>query len=195
MGDKENHCSAVIVTLALFPYLCSMINFDLNTLIPTDFSDQSRVWIYQSSRPFSEKEELEINEQLHHFYSQWTAHGAPVKGWAKLLFRRFVVFMADETSVEVSGCSTDSSVRVVKSIERQYEVNLFDRLSITFLVKGQPEVLPMGQVQYAIDKGYINGETLLFNNLVATKADMFRNWLQPLQYSWLKDRVQLPLNN
>lgn len=172
-----------------------MINFDLNALIPTDFSDQSRVWVYQSSRPFSEQEETEINEQLHQFYMQWQAHGAPVKGWAKLLFRRFIVIMADETRVEVSGCSTDSSVRVIKSIERQYEVNLFDRLSITFLVKDQPEVLPMGQVQYAIDKGYINGETLLFNNLVATRGDMFKNWLQPLQYSWLKDRVQLPLNN
>ena len=103
--------------------------------------------------------------------------------------------MADESLVQVSGCSTDSSVRVIKSIERQYDVNLFDRLSITFLVKNQPEVLPMGQVQYAIDKGYINGETLLFNNLVATKGDMLRNWLQPLQYSWMKDRVQLPQNN
>jgi hypothetical protein len=172
-----------------------MINFDLNALIPEDFSDQSRVWIYQSSRPFSEKEEIEINEQLHQFYIQWQAHGAPVKGWAKLLLQRFIVIMADETRVEVSGCSTDSSVKVIKSIERQYEVNLFDRLSITFLVKEKAEVLPMGQVQYAIDKGYIDSETLLFNNLVATKGDMFKNWLQPLKYSWLKDRVQLPLNN
>lgn len=172
-----------------------MNNYDLNALIPPGFADGSRVWIYQSSRPFSEKEELEINEQLYHFYAQWQAHGSPVKGWAKLLFRRFIVLMADETDVEVSGCSTDSSVRVIKSIERQYEVNLFDRLSITFLVKDQPEVLPMGQVQYAIDKGYINGDTLLFNNLVATKGEMLKNWLQPLNYSWLRDRVELPINN
>lgn len=172
-----------------------MNNYDLTPLVPADFADNSRVWIYQSSRPFSEKEELEINEQLYQFYAQWQAHGAPVKGWAKLLFRRFIVMMADESDVEVSGCSTDSSVRIIKSIERQYDVNLFDRLSITFLVKGQPEVLPMGQVQYAIDKGYISGDTLLFNNLVATKGDLFRNWLQPLSFSWLKDRVQLPMNN
>jgi hypothetical protein len=172
-----------------------MNNYNLSDLIPADFADESRVWIYQSSRPFSEKEELEINEQLYQFYAQWQAHGAPVKGWAKLLFRRFIVLMADETQVGVSGCSTDSSVRVIKSIERQYEVNLFDRLSITFLVKDQPEVLPMGQVQYAIDKGYISGDTLLFNNLVATKSDMMHNWLQPLGSSWLKTRVQLPVNN
>lgn len=172
-----------------------MNNYDLNALVPSDFSDQSRVWIYQSSRPFSEKEEKEIDEQLYHFYAQWEAHGAPVKGWAKLLFRRFIVLMADETNVAVSGCSTDSSVRVIKSIERQYSVNLFDRLSITFLVKGQPEVLPLNQVQYAIDKGFINGDTPLFNNLVATKGEMLKNWLQPLNFSWLKDKVQLPINN
>lgn len=169
--------------------------YNIDALLPAGFSDQSRVWIYQGSRPFSEKEELEINEQLHHFYSQWQAHGAPVKGWAKLLFRRFIVLMADETDVAVSGCSTDSSVRVIKSIERQYEVNLFDRLSITFLVKDKPEVLPMGQVQYAIDKGYISGDTLLFNNLVGTKGEMLRQWLQPLSQSWLRGRVQLPVNN
>ncbi|WP_118974377.1 hypothetical protein [Taibaiella koreensis] len=172
-----------------------MDHYNIAGLLPSGFADQSRVWIYQSSRLFSEKEEREIDEQLHHFYAQWQAHGAPVKGWAKLLFRRFIVLMADETEVGVSGCSTDSSVRVIKSIERQYEVNLFDRLSITFLVKEQPEVLPMSQVQYAIDKGYINGDTLLFNNLVATKAEMLSNWLQPLNYSWLRDRIQLPVNN
>jgi hypothetical protein len=163
----------------------------LHNLIPVDFSDNSRVWVYQSSRPFSDKEEFEINEQLHQFYEHWQAHGAPVKGWAGLLFRRFVVLMADEAIVAVSGCSTDSSVRMVKSIERQYEVNLFDRLSITFLVKGQPEVLPIGQVQYALDKDYIQPDTLLFNNLVATKHELMTRWLQPLHQSWLAGRVRM----
>lgn len=166
----------------------------LKELIPADFSDNSRVWVYQSSRPFSEKEAKEINEQLLQFYLQWQAHGAGVKGWAALLFRRFIVMMADESDVAVSGCSTDSSVRVVKSIERQYEVNLFDRLSLTFLVKGQPEVLPLGQVQYALDKGFIDAGTPLFNNLVTTKGDLLQNWLQPLGQSWLRARLQLPVD-
>ena len=167
---------------------------EIEQLIPAGYADDSRVWVYQSSRPMSEKEELEINEQLQQFYMQWQAHGAPVKGWARLLFRRFIVMIADETDVMVSGCSTDSSVRIIKSIERQYEVNMFDRLSITFLVKDQPEVLPLGQVQYAIDKGYINADTLLFNNLVETKKELLENWLQPLGNSWLKGRVSLPAN-
>jgi len=162
---------------------------ELTKLIPADFPDNARVWVYQSSRPFVAKEETEINEQLHHFYANWQAHGAAVKGWAKLLYRQFVVIIADETNVEVSGCSTDSSVRVIKSLERQYDVNFFDRMTITFLRNEKAEMLPFNQVQYAIDKGYINKDTYLFNNVVTNKKDLMEQWLVPLSESWLASRV------
>lgn len=163
---------------------------DLQDIIPADFSDESRVWIYQSSRAFIEREATEINEQLYQFYSQWNSHGEPVKGWAQLLFGQFVVVMADESQSQVSGCSTDSSVRIIKSIEKQYDVNMFDRLMLTFLVNGKAEMLPMNQVQYALDKGYIKQDTPLFNNVVLTKKEMMTNWLIPLDKSWLAARLK-----
>lgn len=164
---------------------------ELQNIIPADFSENSRVWVYQSSRAFIEREENEINEQLYQFYTQWLSHGEPVKGWAKLVFKQFIVIMADETGTHVGGCSTDSSVRVIKSIERQYEVNMFDRLMLTFLVKGKAEMLPLNQVQYALDKGYIQKDTPLFNNVVGTKKELMNNWLIPLNESWLSTRVKL----
>lgn len=165
---------------------------ELNHLIPADFAPESRVWIYQSSRPFGEQEALQIDEQLYQFYSQWQAHGAPVKGWGKLIFGQFIVMIADETGTNVSGCSTDGMVRIIKSIERQYSVNMFDRLVLTFLVKGKAEMLPLGQVQYAVDKGYIDGTTPLFNNTVATKKELLESWLVPVKDSWLAARLALP---
>lgn len=169
-----------------------MLTAELRNMLPSGFSDESRVWVYQSSRAFIEKEQYEINEQLEQFYLQWTAHGAPVKGWAKVLFGQFIVIMADETDVAVSGCSTDSSVRVIKSIERQYSVNMFDRLSITFLKNGKAEMLPFSQIQYALDRGFIDGDTELFNNVVYTRRDLLEQWLVPLRESWLASRVELP---
>lgn len=163
---------------------------ELTSLVPGDFTDDSRVWIYQGSRPFSQQEELEINEQLYQFYAQWLSHGDEVKGWAKLLFRQFIVVMADETMFKVSGCSTDSSVRVIKSIERQYNVSLFDRTALTFLVKDKAEMLPMNQVQYALDKGYISADTPMFNNAITTKKQLMSEWLVPLQDSWLAGRIR-----
>ena len=168
---------------------------EVQDIIPQDFSDNARVWIYQGNRPFSEKEEMEINEQLLQFYSQWLSHGDKVKGWAKLLFRQFVVVMADEEATGVSGCSTDSSVRVIKSLERQYSVNFFDRMTITFLVKERAEMLPYNQVQYALDKGYINEDTPFFNNVVSNNKDLLNRCLVPLNRSWMADRLSLPSKN
>jgi hypothetical protein len=164
---------------------------ELSELLPADFANESRLWVYQSSRPFSDKEEAEINEQLFHFYSQWLTHGEAVKGWAKLLYKQFVVVMADETGSNVSGCSTDGMVRVIKSMEKQYKANFFDRLMVTFLVKEKAEMLPFDQVQYAIDKGYINNDTLVFNNIATTKKELLDTWLVPLHKSWLASRVVL----
>ena len=162
---------------------------ELLHLLPDDFSPNSRVWIYQSNRPFSEQEETEINEQLHNFYIQWQSHGTEVKGWARLIFRQFVVVMADESFSGVSGCSTDGMVRIIKSFERQYSVDLFDRLTITFLVNQQPQPLPIQQVKYALEKGYIETDTLLFNNTVDTKEKLEKSWLVPLDKSWLWNRI------
>jgi|694.fasta_scaffold09786_12 hypothetical protein len=165
------------------------ISQELREIVPADFSDQSRVWIFQSNRPFSEQEMLEINEQLNNFYVQWKSHGQDVKGWAQLLFQQFVVVMADEDVNAVGGCSTDGMVRVIKSFERQYQVNFFDRLNITFLVEGKAEQLPMQQVKYALEKGFIETDTPLFNNLVDTKFKLMHEWLIPLSQSWLWQKI------
>ncbi len=171
-----------------------MIIEDIQQVIPHDFPDSSRVWVFQSNRAFIEKEQIEINEQLEQFYTQWTAHGAAVKAWAKVIFGQFIVLMADESEVSVGGCSTDASTRMLKSIERQYSVSLFDRMSITFLRNGKAEMLPYEQIQYALDKGFINTQTYIFNNLVYTKAALLQDWLVPLKNSWLASRFTLPQN-
>ncbi len=169
-----------------------MNSAQLAGIVPQELADHSRVWIYQSSRPFSDREATEINEQLYQFYTQWKSHGADVKGWARVFFNRYVVFIADETEVPLGGCSMDDAQRVVKSLERQYQVTLFDRLTITFLVNEKIEMLPLNQVQYALDKGFINKDTPMFNNLVATKKDFLELWISPLHGTWLASKVMLP---
>ena len=83
----------------------------LLSLLPPDFAPTSRIWIFQCNRPFAETEEMEINEQLQQFYMQWKSHGAPVKGWAKLIFKQFIVVMADENEQDEAcrACSRPGS--------------------------------------------------------------------------------------
>lgn len=162
---------------------------NISSLLPNDFPPSSRVWIFQAGRPFSAEEIRMIDEQLLQFYLQWTAHEVPVKGWAKLLFGQFVVVIADEGHTHVSGCSTDSMVRVIKSLERQFNTPFFDRMTLTFLKGDKAEMLPMNQVSYALEKGFLTPETPFFNNTVTTLAQLQEDWIVPLKDSWLGEKL------
>jgi hypothetical protein len=167
------------------------MNFDYHHLIPEDFSASSRVWIYQANRLFLFNEALQLETILQEFSDSWQSHGIPVKGYANLLFGQFIVLMADETATGVSGCSTDSSVRLMKKIESHFNVELFNRHLLAFVVNDKVQVLPLPQLQYAIENNYISGDTLYFNNLVQTKDELLHKWLIPVKQSWLQNRLKL----
>lgn len=165
------------------------MNFDYQHLIPHDFHPTSRVWIYQSSRLFLISEALEIEEMFDEFTKNWQSHGAKVKGYANLLFGQFIVLMADETQAGVSGCSTDSSVRLIKAIEEKFKVNMFDRQNLAFIVKEKVQLLPLAQLKYAFENNFINSDTIYFNNLVQTKDELMHKWMIPVKESWLAKRI------
>jgi hypothetical protein len=168
------------------------MNFDHKSLLPQDFNADSRVWIYQSSRTFSLNEAIEIETKLQRFVAHWNSHGSPVKGFAGLVFAQFIIILADETAMGVSGCSTDSSVRVIKEIEQLFNVNLFDRQMLAFVIGDKVQVLPMSQLKYAADNHFVDASTIYFNNLVQTKEELENNWMIPIKNSWLSKRISFP---
>lgn len=167
----------------------TIMNFNYKHLIPGDFHSTSRVWIYQSSRLFFISEALEIEEMFDQFTNNWQSHGAKVKGSANLLFGQFIVLMADETQAGVSGCSTDSSVRLIKAIEERFKVDMFNRQTLAFIVKEKIQLIPLSQLNYAVENNFIDGETIYFNNLVQTKDELLNNWMIPVKESWLAKRI------
>ena len=68
---------------------------------------------------------------------------------------------------------------------------MFDRQNLAFAVKDKIELLPMNQLQYAVDNNFINPDSLYFNNLVQTKEELENNWLIPVKNSWLIKKLQL----
>ena len=167
------------------------MNFEYKSLLDNNFSPDSRVWIYQSNRLFSISEAFEVEDMLHSFTSSWFSHGAKVKGAAHLFFGQFIILLADEKATGVSGCSTDSSVRLIKDIEQRFGVNMFDRTTLSFVVKDKVQLLPMNQLQYAFENNFINADTLYFNNLVQTKEELESKWIVPVKDSWLLNKISL----
>jgi hypothetical protein len=171
------------------------MKIDLNEFLPVEFNDSSRVWVYQSSRLFLLSEAFEIETMLEEFVENWQSHGTPVKGYANLFYGQFIIMMADESATGVSGCSTDSSVRVIKAMEEKFHVQMFDRLNLAFLIKDKVQLLPLSQLQYAADNNFIDADTIYFNNTVLTKKELLENWMLPIQKSWLVKKINLPALN
>ena len=157
----------------------------LPNILPANFHPQSKVWIYQANRTFTMNEIFEIEPLLENFVDQWKSHGAPVKGFATILYGQFIIMMADESGTTVGGCSTDSSVHIIKQIEKQFGLQMFNRELLAFWIKDKVQTIPYTQVSYAIENSILSNDSLYFNNLVNNKADMEAQWLQPLSESWL----------
>jgi hypothetical protein len=167
------------------------MNLEFRDLLNKDFAPDSRVWIYQASHLFSIGEALQVEEMLENFTKHWKSHGVPVKGSANLFFGQFIVLIADERATGVSGCSTDSSVRLIKEIEKKFGVDMFDRTTLAFLVNDKVQLLPMTQLQQAIDNNFISADTIYFNNTVQSKKELEEEWIIAIKNSWLTRRINV----
>lgn len=164
------------------------MNLNYIELLPKDFSDESRVWIYQANRLFTLAEALQLEDITDNFIKNWNSHGTPVKGCCNLLFGQFILLMADEQNATVSGCSTDSSVRLIQAIETAFKISMFDRTQLAFLIKEKIQLLPLAQVSYALEHQFIGAETLFFDHSVSNKKELTERWIVPLSKSWLGKR-------
>ena len=156
-------------------------------MLANQLSPNSRVWVYQSNRAFTTNEAALIAEKVKTFVTQWTAHKMEVAGGGALLHNRFIVLMADEAEVGVSGCSVDSSVNFIRSIGSEFNVNFFDRCCIAYIKDGEVLTCSRAEFEKLVEEGTITDETIVFNNLVATKADLETKWKIAYKDSWLKN--------
>lgn len=119
---------------------------------------QSRVWVYPSNRVLSAEEVVSIQAELEHFVSTWAAHGTALKGEAKVLFNRLIVLAVDGSYHEASGCSIDSSVRIVKDLGKKYDIDFFNRLKIWYRASVESEyvLIPYSELKNKSTGSYLN---------------------------------------
>ncbi|MDT3404754.1 ABC transporter ATPase [Mucilaginibacter terrae] len=148
------------------------------------FSKNSRVWIYQSDKELTDSQTQQVQEQLNQFTQSWTAHNNELKAGAAVKYNRFLILVVDESQAGASGCSIDKSVRVMKELEQQYNINLFDRFNLAYRDGDNILSVPRNEFEELIKTGKINAGTIVYNNLVQTLDELQTKWEVPLQNSW-----------
>ncbi len=146
--------------------------------------ETARVWIYQSNRSFSDQELSEITEKLKNFIEDWTVHGTGLRGSFDLKYKRFITLAIDQEVLSASGCSIDASVSFIQQLEKEYNVDLLDKMNVSYK---QGEFVAYKTLKdfrkMAKDKA-VSKNTIVFNNLVNNKAEYEENWEVPAKDSW-----------
>ncbi len=148
------------------------------------FSENSRVWIYQSDRQLTADETAQIQQHIVDFTTIWTAHNNQLKARGEVRYNRFLILVVDESQAGASGCSIDKSVHFMQQIEQKFGINLFDRFNLAYREGNQVLSLPRNAFEDKLRSGEINSGTIVFNNLVSTLKDLQTKWEGPFKDSW-----------
>lgn len=154
-----------------------LVNFDT-------LPDESRIWIYQANRKLTEEEVLLIEKQTAAFLEQWTAHGANLEAGFEIKYHRFIIIGLNQESASASGCSIDASVHFIQSLEKQLGVDLLDKMNVTFYHGEYIAHKPLLEFKKMAKNKSVSGNTIVFNNLVNTKAEYLEHWEVPAKDSW-----------
>jgi len=146
--------------------------------------EDSKIWIYQSNRKFSDDEITEIESDLKIFIDNWSAHGTTLEASYIIKYNRFIILAVNQETQQATGCSIDSSVAFIQNLEQKYQVILLDKMNVTF--KNGEHIAHKSLIDFkrmAKEKA-VTVNTIVFNNLVNSIEEFNDNWEVPAGESW-----------
>ena len=147
-------------------------------------ADSSRVWVYQADRTLNQSEVDQISEYLRNFVNNWKRHGDDLSASFKIEYNQFIILAVDENVNEVSGCSIDSSVHIIKEIEKAFDVDLLNKMKVSFKDGTNINTVGLNDFRKYVAANKINANTIVFNNMINSKADLASAWEVEASKSW-----------
>lgn len=149
-----------------------------------ELPDNSRIWIYQSNRKLSEDEVNEISLKTTEFLNQWTAHGKDLEAGFEIRYNRFIVIGLNQENASATGCSIDSSVYFIQALEKEYNLDLMDKMNVTFYNGDFIAHKSLADFKKMAKARSVSKNTIVFNNLVVTKGEYNDHWEVAAKDSW-----------
>ena len=143
-----------------------------------------RVIIYPASRPFTPKESKVITEKLYDFLATWAAHGKPLESSFKIEKNQFIIICVDEEKEPASGCSIDALGGVMKEIDQEFQLGLFDRMKASFVENGELKTMKLQDFRKGLKEGEISKDIEVFDFSKNTYVAFLSGFLLPLKRSW-----------
>ncbi|MCG2461256.1 ABC transporter ATPase [Flavobacteriaceae bacterium F89] len=146
--------------------------------------DTARVWVYQASRSFSKDEIVEVKQSLDQFIEEWTTHGSRLNAGYEIRYNRFIVIALDQSILGASGCSIDTQVHFIQSLEKKYDIDLLDKMNVSYKQGEFIAYKHLKDFKKMAKAKSVSKNTIVFNNLVTNKEEYEQYWEVPAEESW-----------
>ena len=147
--------------------------------------DDSRIWIYQSSKDLSDSDIKIIDNKTTLFLENWKAHGNELQASYLIKERRFLIIAVNERFNPIGGCSIDYSLQLVNDISTTINLDLLDRLSVNFRLDNNIKSISLRNLKNKIKNKSFSPETIIFNTTVKTKKELSSDFELKISSSWL----------
>lgn len=149
----------------------------------TETSD-FRVIIYPASRQLSAREVMKITETLFDFLPTWAAHGKPLSSSFKIEHSQFIIITVDEEVEPASGCSMDALNAVMRQLDDDFQLGLFDRMKACYKVDGQIITEKLSDFRAKVKAGEIPPTAEVFDFSKNTYVSFLSDFCLPIGRSW-----------
>ncbi|WP_297333044.1 ABC transporter ATPase [Flavobacterium sp.] len=146
--------------------------------------EDARIWIYQANRKLSDEEVADIESALKTFTEGWAAHGTGLESSFLVRHNRFIILAVNQEIQPASGCSIDASVHFIQELEKKYNIELLDKMNVTFRLGEHIAHKPLIEFRKMAKNKAVSPKTIVFNNLVNTVGEWQEYWEVPAGESW-----------
>lgn len=145
------------------------MQLSFNHIFP-ELPDNSRIWLYLAERKLDSTELHFVEEKLQEFLITWNAHGKILNCNGAIILSQYLILSVNEEIESASGCSIDSSVRFVKTLEKELNVDFFNRMNVLSIIN-ENETKTSNYFEA------INDKILFLNPLVQNLGELRENWI------------------
>lgn len=152
-----------------------------STIIETN---DYKVLIYPASRKLKALEVKQITEKLFDFLPSWNAHGKPLSSSFKIDFSQFIILTIDEEKVETSGCSIDALNEIMRELDKEFDLGLFDRMKACYWENNEVKTLHLSDFRNAVKNNELPLDIEVFDFSKNSYVNYLSDFKLPLRRSW-----------
>ncbi len=143
-----------------------------------------KIWIYVLSKELNEAQLKQFIQNCEGFTGSWTAHDQPLSASFELYKNRLLIMKVDESAYNASGCSIDKLQRFIQLQEKEFDIQLLNRLLVALDVNDDVMVVHSSKIKELLSSNVINENTPVYDT-VLTSSHELKDWKKPLKNTWL----------